>query len=142
MDYLVLGVQAYSIPDETTGKPIEGISIYYIDLEDRYALDRSNIEEAKGGIFPGKLTAELNDLRYFSVLPGIYDIQTKIKRTSKATVSKFISAKYQEHKKIELTGVPEDTPTNLIMDAVRKGAPATVQAAQASMNSIKPVVKS
>ena len=64
-----------------------------------------------------------------------------MKRTSKATVSKFISAKYQEHKKIELTGVPELTAD---VSSYPVGLQAAKQA-QASISSTnngnKPVAK-
>ena len=91
-EYVVLGVQAYSIPDEKTGERVEGISIYYLDLAEGYTFDKTDPKEAVGGFLPGKLTATLNDLNYFSTLPGIYDIETKMKRTSKGSVAKFVDA--------------------------------------------------
>ena len=92
-EYVVLGVQAYSIPDEKTGDKVEGISIYYLDLAEEYKFDKTDPKEAVGGFLSGKLTARLEDLRYFSTLPGVYDIDTKMRRTSKGSVAKFVNAK-------------------------------------------------
>ena len=91
-EYVVLGVQAYSIPDEKTGERVEGISIYYLDLAEGYEFDQTDPKEAVGGFLPGKLTAQLEDLKYFSTLPGIYDIEVKMKRTSKCSVAKLVGA--------------------------------------------------
>ncbi len=92
-EYVVLGVQAYSIPDEKTNERVEGISIYYLDLAEGYQFDKTDPKEAVGGFLSGKLTAKLDDLKYFSTLPGVYDIETKMKRTSKGSIAKFVSAK-------------------------------------------------
>ena len=94
-EYIVLGVQAYSIPDEKTGNRVEGISIYYLDLAEGYEFDKTDPKEAVGGFLSGKLTAKLEDLKYFSTLPGVYDIETKMKRTSKGSVAKFVNAKFK-----------------------------------------------
>lgn len=96
MEYVVLGVQAYSLPDEKKpGERVEGISIYYLDLAEGYELDKTEPKEAVGGFLSGKLTAKLEDLKYFSTLPGVYDIETKMKRTSKGSVAKLVSAKFK-----------------------------------------------
>ena len=96
-EYVVLGVQAYSIPDAKTLEKVEGISIYYLDLAENYGdkLDKTDPKEAIGGFLSGKLTAKLEDLRYFSELPGIYDIETKMKRTSKGSVAKLVKAEFK-----------------------------------------------
>ena len=97
---MVLGVQAYSLPNEKKpSERVEGISIYYLDLAENYGdeLDKTDPKEAVGGFLSGKLTAKLEDLRYFSELPGIYDIETKMKRTSKGSVAKLVNAKFKSH---------------------------------------------
>ena len=74
MEFVVLGVQSWELPDERTGKELEGISVHYIDPAS------SDDSEDSKGIFPIKLTADKKLMEKFTTLPGRYKFDISLKR--------------------------------------------------------------
>ena len=75
MEYVVLGVQSWELPNEKTGKDdIVGISVHYID-----PASPADSEDSIG-IFPAKLTADKKLMEKFTTLPGRYKFDIGLKR--------------------------------------------------------------
>ena len=89
MEYIVLGVQKWSLQDERTKQEKRGVTVHFFDPAEQY-----DDYESKG-IFPAKISVHENFFKDFTTLPGRYEIVTKMSRgaggRSKSTV---ISVKF------------------------------------------------
>lgn len=74
MEYIVLGIQKWNLEDEKTKQQKRGITVHFFDAAEQY--DDPGIK----GVLPAKISVDERFYNDFTVLPGKYNIVTKMSR--------------------------------------------------------------